>query len=180
MKHLLLSALLLGLSACSSDADPAPAPDATVTEAEASDGTAFGDPVPSGEALTADALLADAESYAGTSVVVEGTVHEVCQMAGCWLTMTTEAGETVRIDVPRDESESYVYTFPKDISGRTVRIAGMLELKTESVDDLRHYAEDRGDSPEAIEAITEPRQTLVLTARGAELTDAPSEADASA
>ena len=114
-------------------------------------------------------LIEDADEYAGRTVVVEGTVREVCQMAGCWLSLAGETGETIRIDVPRDETESYVFTFPKDASGRTARVAGTLEVRTESVADRRHYAEDGGASPEEVAAITEPKRTLVLTALGAEI-----------
>ncbi|WP_412069595.1 DUF4920 domain-containing protein [Rubrivirga sp. IMCC43871] len=177
MKHLSLL-LCLALVACASDAPEAPdaRPDADVSAVE-TDGTPFGGPVPSGVALSPDDLAADAETYAGKTVVVEGTVREVCQQAGCWLTLASADGQTIRVEVPRDETESYVYTFPKDIDGQTVRLAGRLAVETESVEDLRHYAQDAGASDAELDAITAPRQTLVLTASGAEVAPAATEAD---
>lgn len=171
MKPLLLSALLLALGACTAETD-APATGGTEAVIEAPDTAVFGDGVPDGDALSPTALAADPDDYADRTVVVEGEIEEVCQQAGCWLTFVAETGETIRIEVPRDESESYVFTFPKDAAGQTARVAGMLTVRTESVDDLRHYAEDRGASAEALAAITEPRRTLVLEALGAELNDA--------
>lgn len=181
MKPTLLLIALLGLGACADPAE-APAPSDAATEAgtaEAAAGT-FGEAVPDGDALSPAEVLADPDTYAGKTVVVEGTVREVCQMAGCWLTFSNDAGETVRVNVPRDETESYVFTFPKDVSGQTVRVAGTLEVETTSVEDQRHYAEDGGATPEEVEAITEPKQTLVLTALGAEMAEAAGEAPTTA
>ena len=170
MTRLLLLPLLL-LVACA-DAPADSETSAEPTEAATVAANTFGEAVPDGDALTPDALIADAETYAGKTVVVEGVAREVCQQAGCWLTFSDDEGQLVRINVPRDESESYVYTFPKDAAGQTVRVTGILDVTPESVEDQRHYAEDAGASPEEVAAITEPKNTLVLTALGAELADA--------
>lgn len=168
MKHLLLAFPLL-LAACTER--PADDDAAGVPEAEEVAAGEFGQTVPDGLALTPAQLVAGAESYAGRTVVVEGTVREVCQMAGCWMSFADDQGRTVRIEVPRDETGSYLFTFPKDASGQTVRVQGTLAVETESVDDQRHYAEDGGASADEIAAITEPKQTLVLTAIGAQFPD---------
>ena len=177
---LALCFVLASLAACA-DAPDAPAPEpAAGTSAPAPVGgqLALGDPVPSGDALTPAELIADADSYAGKTVVVEGVAREVCQMAGCWLTFAGDAGQTVRVNVPRDETESYLFTFPEDATGQTIRVAGMLSVETESVEDQRHYAQDGGASAQEVDAITEPKQTLTLTASGAEVLgdDAPADA----
>ena len=168
MKRLLLIPLL-ALAACASGADDDSADADLVVDA---DSLAFGDTVPEGAALSPDELIAGADDYAGMTVTVQGVAREVCQQAGCWLTLADDQGRTVRVNVARDDSERYVYTFPQDVSGKTVRIVGMLEVETESVADQRHYAEDGGATAAEIEAITEPKQTLVLTALGAEIVDA--------
>ncbi len=117
-------------------------------------------------------MIARADELDGKTVTVEGTVREVCQQAGCWLSFADAEGRTVRVNVPRDESESYRFTFPKDLSGSTVRLAGQLDVELESVEDQRHYAQDGGATEAEVEAITEPKRTLVLTAIGAEILDA--------
>ena len=171
-RPLLVSLALLAACAEAPADDAAPA---TTAEASPADDLAqidLGESVPDGQALTPDELIAKADDYAGKTVVVEGDAREVCQMAGCWLTFADGQGRTVRINVPRDESGSYVFTFPKDVSGRTVRVAGQLAVETESVEDQRHYAQDGGAAPDEVEAITEPKQTLVFTAMGAEVVQA--------
>ena len=171
MTRLLALALLLPLAACA-DAD---APDTSAsgeTSQPAPDdlgAVRMGDTVPDGEALTPDELIAGAGDYAGKTVLVEGVAREVCQMEGCWLTLADDEGRTVRVSVPRDDAGSYVYTFPTDAGGQTVRLAGQLSVETESVEDQRHYAADGGASPDEVAAITEPSQTLVFTAIGAEV-----------
>ncbi len=168
MTRLLILPLLL-LVGCADGATEADAP--AVSETAVPTSATFGDSVPDGAALSPDELIADADDYAGQTVVVEGVAREVCQQAGCWLTFSDADGQTVRINVPRDETESYVFTFPKDAGGQRVRVAGMLEVETESVADQRHYAQDGGASEEEVAAITEPKRTLVLTALGAEFAD---------
>lgn len=174
MTRLFLALPLLLLAACAGGSDqPAEAaPEAGLAEPAT---VALGDAVPDGAALSPDELIADADEYAGKTVVVEGVAREVCQKAGCWLTLADAEGRTVRVSVPHGE-DGYPFTFPEDVSGQTVRVAGMLEVETVSVEDQRHYAEDGGASEEELAAITEPKRTLVLTALGAELAgpdDAP-------
>lgn len=172
MTRLLALLLLVPLAACADDATA----DATAASGETSmpapddlGAVRMGDTVPDGAALTPAELIAGAGEYAGQTVVVEGVAREVCQMKGCWLTLADDQGRTVRVDVARDGSDTYVYTFPTDAGGQTVRLAGMLAVETESVEDQRHYAADGGASADEVEAITEPRQVLVFTAMGAEV-----------
>jgi hypothetical protein len=171
LRLLLIPALALGLAACASET----APDASDTDpaADSSSAAATTDPVEVGAAPAADAtflLASDIETRAaeldGQEIAVEGTISEVCQEAGCWLTLQNANGTPFRVVVPKDEAGEYVFTFPKDVSGAQVRLAGTFSVEEESVETLRHLAEDAGESPEAIEAITEPKRTLVLTASG--------------
>ena len=183
MTRTLLLALLLPLAACADgdatasdvpDGDPtASGPDEASRPAGDLGSIRMGTSVPDGEALTPAELIAGADDYAGKTVLVEGVAREVCQMKGCWLTFADDQGRTVRVNVARDESDAYVYTFPTDASGQTVRLAGQLAVETESVEDQRHYATDGGASPDEVAAITEPRQTLVFTAIGAEVVRPP-------
>ncbi|MEM0962398.1 MAG: DUF4920 domain-containing protein [Bacteroidota bacterium] len=170
MIRTLLLVPALALAACAGEpADDAAAsgpPEGTIAQTPVE---TFGEPVPAGDILTPAALIADAEAYDGETVTVEGTVREACAKMGCWLTFSDDQGQIVRVMVPRDDEGQYVYTFPLDVPGRTVRLTGDFAMETTSVDDLRHYAEDEGASAEEVAAITEPEQTLMLTATGAEV-----------
>ena len=175
MKRSLFLIPLLALAACSdvSDSPSIVADPETETASSTAEMVLVGEAVPAGDALTADALVAQASDLNGETVLVEGQIEKVCQMAGCWLTFITEDNRSIRVAVPRDDEDNYVFTFPQDASGRTARVAGTFTVEEESVEILRHYAEDEGASEEEIAAITEPRLTLALEASGAELTGDP-------
>jgi hypothetical protein len=177
MTRSLLLIGLLGLGACADPAEPPAEPTADATEAGVAEPAtvAFGETVPDGAALTPAQLTASPDEYAGKTVVVEGVAREVCQKAGCWLTFSDDDGQTIRVSVPHGD-DGYPFTFPMDASGQRVRVSGTFAVETTSVEDLRHYAEDDGASEEEIAAITEPEETFVLTALGAEMDEGPDEA----
>ena len=176
MKRFLFLLPLFVLAACSDVSDsPSIVDDAeTETASSTAEMVLVGEALPGGDALTADALVAQASDLNGETVLVEGEIEKVCQMAGCWLTFITEDNQSIRVAVPRDDEDNYVFTFPTDVAGRTARVAGTFTMEEESVETLRHYAEDEGASEEEVAAITEPRITLALEASGAELTGDPS------
>jgi hypothetical protein len=95
-------------------------------------------------------------------VVVEGTVVEVCQEAGCWMKVAAN-GDTVRVKT------GHAFDIPKDIAGRTVLFAGSGYADTLSVEVLRHYAQDAGKTKEEIEAINAPKAAFTFDAKGVKL-----------
>lgn len=164
---LLIPALALALSACASDdaSDPIVASD---DSALLDGGVTVGEPVGADLVfVSADDLAARADELDGQDVAVEGTVREVCQQKGCWLTLDNAAGAPIRVDVPKDGDGEYLYTFPMDTAGRPARLAGTVTVEDTDVETLRHLAQDGGESEEAIAAITEPERTIVLVASGA-------------
>ncbi len=171
MKRLLFIPILL-LAACTQteeSADNAATPVRESDEMVAELGTVVGeDPGSDGAVLFAEDVAESAEDYVDVPVVVAGVVSEVCQNAGCWLTFQNEAGVAFRVTVPSND-EGYVFTFPKDVSGSHVVVAGTLTIEETSVETLKHLAEDRGDDAEAIAAITAPERTLILSATGARI-----------
>jgi hypothetical protein len=142
----------------------------TVVEIDGEEYVSYGDPLTVDEddfvALDPVALTEDLGTYMNTVVRVQGTVAQVCQMKGCWLTFETPASVPVRVQVPRD-SAGYVFTFPTDLGAAEVVVEGMVTADSTDVETLRHFAEDEGRPQEEIDAITEPQQTVTLTARGA-------------
>ncbi|MCH2021604.1 MAG: DUF4920 domain-containing protein [Saprospiraceae bacterium] len=91
---------------------------------------------------------------------VEGKVTEVCQKAGCWLTLASEAGEELFVMTNHD------FFVPLDIVGKTVVVDGNAFKSITSVAELQHYAEDEGKSAEEIAEITEPITEYKLVANG--------------
>ncbi len=95
------------------------------------------------------------------NIRVEGTVVEVCQTKGCWLTFDTNQDVNFRVTFL-----DYGFFVPKDLAGQKVVLEGMAWMETKSVNVLRHYAEDAGASDEEIAAITEDQVELLFEASG--------------
>ena len=93
------------------------------------------------DAIPVEAILAEPDNYAGNRMAIRGTIHEVCQMDGCWFmlrSMETEAG--LRVHTEMKESGDYTFTVPKDISGRHAVVFGAVTLPEENTE--MHYQED--------------------------------------
>ena len=67
-------------------------------------------------------LLARPADYLGKTVQVRGKITEVCQMMGCWMDLTDDAGQKLRIKVNDGEIE-----FPKDSAGKTAIAEGRFD-----------------------------------------------------
>ncbi len=104
------------------------------------------------------AKVMDTDSVA---VAVRGTVAEVCQNKGCWMSITNGEGEEMMV-----RFKDYGFFMPKDIAGREVIMNGKAYYQLTPVDELRHYAEDAGKSQKEIDAITEPKRELSFLADG--------------
>lgn len=166
-----LFAPVLFIAGCagSSDADTASEPGAdSPAPVEVVAGSEIVGAAPgAGVVLPAGDALARADELDGQTVRVEGEVAEVCQMAGCWLTFSNEAGVPFRVAVPRTDAGGYEFTFPKDIAGERVVVEGTLEVTETDAATRRHLAEDGGASPDEVAAITDAERTVVLNATGA-------------
>lgn len=150
----LLIVLAAGLGACQGDAPELP-------DVSALYDTYGAAAVSAQDAVPVEAVLAEPAPYLRRTVKVAGTVTEVCQTKGCWLTLDGGADGDVRIFVAKTDSGEYRFTVPKDISGRHVVVEGWLEAKTLDVETQRHLAEEGGEAaPEDIQ----PRRELQLTA----------------
>ena len=154
--------LALALGACGSE-QAADAPEAAATDA-LTPYDVYGESFSDEGAVPVQAVVAEREEYLGRSVKIEGTVAEVCQMAGCWLTLQTGDGNNIRILVARKEDGNYAFTVPKDISGRRVVVQGMLAEETLLEGTQRHLAEDAGRAVD--DETLAPKTELQMTAQG--------------
>lgn len=137
----------------------------TTTETtEASKENAFGETFQPESYISYGELSSQMETSDSVSVQFVGTVQEVCQVKGCWMTIGDQANaEQTPIMV---RFKDYGFFMPKDISGRQVIMNGYAYREVTSVDELKHYAEDAGKSQEEIDAITEPKEELKFLASG--------------
>lgn len=70
---------------------------------------------------------------------IKGTVQEVCQSKGCWMTLKNDQNESIRVTF-----KDYGFFVPKDLAGREVIIEGNATLKELEEDMAKHYADDAG------------------------------------
>ena len=95
-------------------------------------------------------------------VKLKGEVNEVCQAKGCWMTFES-GGDDASVFI---RFKDYGFFVPKNAGGKEAVVSGKLFYNITSVDELRHYEEDKGSDPEVIAAITEPKKELRMTAEG--------------
>jgi hypothetical protein len=103
-------------------------------------------------------LMGGTESYEGK---IKGKVTSVCTKKGCWMKLETGEGEGMTI-----KFQDYAFFMPQDIVGREVVLDGKAIVKTTSVEELKHLAEDAGKSKKEIKAIKEPKKEATYTAKG--------------
>lgn len=108
----------------------------------------------------ADLDLGEGVMVKAVATKVEGEVSEVCKKAGCWLKLATEDGQEIFI------TTNHEFFVPVDIVGKTVVVDGQAYKSVTTVDELRHYAEDEGQTAEEIAKITEPVTEYKLLAKG--------------
>lgn len=166
MRFLSLLFCLIIFAACANDSQEVAAEETEATTEEVKTPDTFGEPF---EATTVMAVSDFSQQVAaeGLTDTVEttlsGTVNEVCQKKGCWMTLA--AGEEEMMVRFKD----YGFFMPMDISGREVVMHGKAFVEETPVDELRHYAEDAGKSAEEIAAITEPKREMKFLASGVRL-----------
>lgn len=154
--------LFLGLFACSSP-EASTEVEGNETEAvEVAELEKYGDEniTPDG-AIEASELMAALAGKDSVEIKVKGTINACCQKKGCWMDMELADGENMTV-----RFKDYGFFVPMNSAGRAAIIEGVARLDTQSVDWLRHKAEDAGKSAEEIAAITEPEVKVSFLASG--------------
>lgn len=115
------------------------------------------------QAIAVDAMIADfdAKGKAEVEYTVKGKITQVCSKMGCWVRVEQSAGEPFMVRF-KDH-----FTIPTSTEAGTMAVMhGVAYRDTVSVEMLQHYAEDAGESPEAIAKITEPEVNFGFEADG--------------
>lgn len=163
--YLILFALLITIVACKNDTKTNdPVADEVVKETVAVNYKSFGKEIVADDAIASASMLTHySDMKVGDSIPAKVTlkVAEVCQSKGCWMTADLGDGNEVMV-----KFKDYDFFMPKNIAGQDVIVNGLAYVKEVPVDELRHYAEDKGASKEEIEKITEPKRTFSFEADG--------------
>ncbi len=155
MKKISIAVLALGiaLNACGKKAEK--------TENTTSNLEFYGDTIQEEGAITTAALMELMKDKDSAEVKITTTIREVCQKKGCWMDVELSANELMTV-----RFKDYGFFVPKDAAGKTVIMDGIVRKEIETVEWLRHKAEDAGKSKEEIEAITQPDTSFTFEARG--------------
>lgn len=96
------------------------------------------------------------------NVILDGFITQTCAKKGCWMDVKMLEGDTMMV-----RFKDYGFFVPKEgVEDLRTVIRGTAKMDTISVDLLRHYAEDAGDTEDEIMQITEPRFVLEFIADG--------------
>ena len=129
---------------------------------EAKPGEWYGDKVNPEGALNINDVVAKLNGGSEfPEVKVTAKIVEVCPKKGCWLKLELNDGSTATVKM-----KDYGFFLPLAAKGKTVVIEGEAKMKTTSVAELKHYAEDAKKSKEEIDSIKEPQKEVKITARG--------------
>lgn len=123
-------------------------------------------------------IIAQPEAWAGKTVRVEGVVHEVCPMAGCWLTFVTDPGAPeLRVKVEDGE-----IVFPPSTRGQRAGAQGVVEVQEMTREQytrwLAHLAEEQGRAFDEDSVGEGPYRQVQVKATGAEVCRDGGEAEA--
>lgn len=121
----------------------------------------FGKTISAEGATNVQNLSVDSKTAENFTGKVTGTVVSVCQNKGCWMKLDAGNGQTMMVTF-----KDYGFFVPKDITGQTVVIDGVAQMKTVSVEEQQHYAKDAGKTQAEIDAITQPKTELSFVADG--------------
>lgn len=153
MKKLFLTVAIAGFGFMANAQPPA---------GDAKPGEWYGEKVITEGALNINDVVAkinDGAEFPDTKI--KAKIVEVCPNKGCWLKLELNNGETATVKM-----KDYGFFLPLAAKGKMVVIDGEVKMKTTSVAELRHYAEDAKKSKEEIEAITQPKKELKVMAKG--------------
>ena len=112
-------------------------------------------------AISTTEFLAQFEGKEVLETKISGTIEEVCSKKGCWMTMNLNDDKDMRVTF-----KDYEFFVPLDAGGKQTIIQGTATMDTTTVEMLKHYAEDAGDSQEEIDAIVEDEYNYAFEATG--------------
>ena len=128
--------------------------------AVAGDGDRYGDGVTLDKAVSIEQLLASPAEHMGQKVRVDGTITGVCKMRGCWIQVTDDKGNGVRIKV-----EDGVIVFPATSMGNKASAEGVFEGVPAAVQAKKHEA-NKGESEKHESCDSKPQGEMIYFIQG--------------
>src|SRR5687768_14075376 len=152
MKKLIFSFVVLLLAAIANAQPPA---------GDAKPGDWYGEKITAEGAMNIADIPAKLKSTETIDTKIKAKIVDVCPKKGCWLKLQVNDSTTAMVKM-----KDYGFFLPVAAKGKTVVLDGEVKMKTTSVAELKHYAEDAKKSKEEIAAITKPEKEIRVTAKG--------------
>lgn len=128
---------------------------------KAKPGTVYGAKIDANNAMPAGDLLTMLKTKDTVAAKIKAKVIDSCPKKGCWMNLQLNDSTTAFVKM-----KDYGFFVPTDIAGKMVVLDGLTYMKTTSVSELRHYAEDAKKSQKEIDAITKPKTEIKVMANG--------------
>jgi DNA-directed RNA polymerase subunit F len=152
MKKFLFAFALIGFTIIANAQPPA---------GDAKPGEWYGEKPTTEGAQDLTAVAAKLGESGAVDTKIRAKIVDVCPKKGCWLKLQLDDSTTAMVKM-----KDYGFFLPLAAKGKTVVIDGEIKMKTTSVAELQHYAEDAKKSKEEIAAITKPEKEVRVTAKG--------------
>jgi len=153
MKNIFLTILAICFSLISFSQPPA---------GDANPGDVYGSKVKPKGAMELNEVVAKLENGATLSdTKIRAKITDVCPNKGCWLKLELPDGKSATVKM-----KDYGFFVPLAAKGKTVVIEGQASVKTVSVNELKHFAEDAKKPQSEIDAITQPKKEVNILAKG--------------
>ena len=95
------------------------------------------------------------------AVKIKAKAISSCASKGCWMNLQIDEKSAAFVKM-----KDYEFFVPVAIADKNVVLDGIAFIKTTTVAELKHYAEDGKKSQAEIDAITEPKQEIRFLAKG--------------
>lgn len=95
------------------------------------------------------------------AVKIKAKAISSCASKGCWMNLQIDEKNAAFVKM-----KDYGFFVPTAIADKNVVLDGIAFVKTTSVAELKHYAEDGKKSQAEIDAIKEPKQEIRFLANG--------------
>jgi len=128
---------------------------------DAKPGDWYGEKITAADATNIAEIPAKLEKTETVETKIKAKVLDVCSQKGCWVKLQVNDSTTAFVKM-----KDYGFFVPLAAIGKTVVIDGEIKMKTTSVAELQHYAEDAKKSKEEIAKITKPQKEIRVLAKG--------------
>lgn len=128
---------------------------------DAKPGDFYGEKITTDGAISIADIPAQLEKTEILDTKIKAKIIDVCPQKGCWLKLQVNDSTTAMVKM-----KDYGFFLPLAAKGKTIVLEGEAKIKTTSVKELQHYAEDAKKSKEEIAAITKPEKEIRFTAKG--------------